>query len=264
MKQFIARVRRIVSRSEPALSMNAEVVRLRILEDRYFCQHYLGVYQRLLAFVPSGPGAVVEVGAGPGVVDILAPEVVRTDLEWSKQQEVCVDARRLPFGDGSLKALLLKDALHHIPDVKAFFSEARRTLCPGGRVIVMDPYWGPLARFVYRRLHPEPFDDTTPTWDFESDHAWSSNQALLFLVLRRDRDLFAREFPDFYVFEPGPCIGPSFLLSGGLYGRLPVPSSLLLLIRRWEERQARWLDPVRFGYVAVFEHRPQESERLIP
>lgn len=154
----------------------------------------------------------------------------------------------------SLRAFLLKDALHQShPRRRGLLSGSAAHSSPRGRVIVMEPYWGRLARLVYRWLHPEPFDDATPQWNFVSDGPWSSNQAMLFLLLRRDRLRFQHLFPEVRIREIGPCIGPSFMVSGGLYGRTPVPGWLLRCLRRWEERQGPWLDWARFGYVASFE-----------
>jgi len=53
---------------------------------------------------------------------------------------VCGDAGRLPFKDGSLRAISLSFGLHDkIPDLRTLMmSEARRTLAPDGRLIVVD------------------------------------------------------------------------------------------------------------------------------
>lgn len=233
----------------------AEVAAL-IRSDAYLSFHYRSCYQALESVTASAITApAVELGAGSGISADVWPDLVRSDLDASPTNGLATDALSLPFRDESIGALVLKDALHHIPDPERFFSEARRVLQPGGVVSVLDPYWGPLARIIYRWLHPEPFDDRAASWAFDSSSPNDSNQAILWLVLRRDRARFERLFPEFEVVEHGAVIGPSFLLSGGLHGRSPIPSSLLVRLGRFEVRQGRWLDPFRFGYLVTFRKR---------
>jgi SAM-dependent methyltransferase len=222
-----------------------------ILSDSYLSLHYRESYGKLLGLAGSGPGPTVEIGCGPGFVKRIDPTVITSDVEIGASADLAADAARLPFPDSSLRALILKDALHHLPDVEAFLDESSRVLRPGGVIAVLDPYWGPLAKAVYKWLHPEPFDPSARTWQFESSSPHHSNQALLWILLRRDRDRFERRFPCFEILEHGPTIGPSFLLSGGLYGRTPLPSRLLELMWKFEHNQGRWLDPLRFGYVVA-------------
>jgi demethylmenaquinone methyltransferase/2-methoxy-6-polyprenyl-1,4-benzoquinol methylase len=51
---------------------------------------------------------------------------------------VAGDARRLPLRTGSIDAILIVDAYHHMPDREAVFRECQRVLAPGGVVIVRD------------------------------------------------------------------------------------------------------------------------------
>jgi ubiquinone/menaquinone biosynthesis C-methylase UbiE len=49
--------------------------------------------------------------------------------------------RKLPFPDGSLRAIVMTDVMHHIADAECFSAEAQRTLVPGGvpfRYLVSD------------------------------------------------------------------------------------------------------------------------------
>jgi ubiquinone/menaquinone biosynthesis C-methylase UbiE len=48
------------------------------------------------------------------------------------------DAARLPVADGSADAVLVVDALHHMADVDGVFAAARRTLRPGGVLVVRE------------------------------------------------------------------------------------------------------------------------------
>ena len=254
-KTWASSIRRRLAVSAIPLDAGPGELRRQILQDPYLLHHYKAIYARLLALVPDGPGPILEIGSGPGVVDLLNTEVFRTDIQCTNIHDFWADAQHLPLTSQSCRALLLKDALHHIPDVELFFHEADRVLVNGGRVIVMDPYWKGLARIVYRMLHPEPFDVRTPTWSFSNTSRLSSNQALLYLLLRRDRELFSELFPRLNIIEVGPCIGPSFLLSGGLYGRSKIPSSILLTLWEWEERRGRLLNSLRFGFIVVFEKK---------
>jgi ubiquinone/menaquinone biosynthesis C-methylase UbiE len=49
------------------------------------------------------------------------------------------DATRLPFGDGSFDAVLIRDVLHHVGEIDAVLAEARRVLRPGGRLTLVEP-----------------------------------------------------------------------------------------------------------------------------
>ncbi len=123
-----------------------------------------------------------------------------------------------------------------------------------------EPYWGPLARLVYRRAHPEPFDMGQAGWVLGSDSPWESNQALAWILLRRDRDLFVASLDGLRVGEETVVLGPSYLLSGGVFGRLPVPSGLLLPLLEWEARRGRWLDPLRLEVVVTLHRVGSEAD----
>lgn len=51
---------------------------------------------------------------------------------------VACDARRLPFRGGSRDAVVVVDALHHMPEREAVFREVERVLAPGGVFVVRD------------------------------------------------------------------------------------------------------------------------------
>ena len=70
------------------------------------------------------------------VVDASLPMLRRARADGFE----CVrgDAGRLPVRDGSADAVVIADALHHLPDQRAFVDEAVRALAPGGVLVVCE------------------------------------------------------------------------------------------------------------------------------
>ncbi|NDA39626.1 MAG: methyltransferase domain-containing protein [Actinobacteria bacterium] len=221
-----------------------------ILGDDYLRAMYDTTYGHIAEHVAVSPGPVLEVGAGQGVARELGHQWWLSDISDNCRIDVRASALGLPCRDHSLAAIVLKDTWHHIADIETFLAEASRVLMPAGRVVVVDPYWGMLARFVYRYLHQERWDAKTPTWHFSSRDPWDSNQALSYLMLRRDRALFEQRWGQhFEITEHSRTIGPSFLFSGGVSRRTPVSGALLKRLLQWEENRGTWFDHLRFFHV---------------
>jgi len=222
-----------------------------ISSDSYLSALYELAYKRLAELIgPANPARTVEIGAGLGLARLSDHRWVCSDVTGSDPIELLSLAQALPYQSGSLDALVLKDTWHHIPEIEQFLAEAHRVLRPGGVIGVFDPYWGVLARFVYRFLHQERWDATTPNWSFTSTDPWDSNQALSYLMLIRDRAKFDTTWQSkFMLIEPQSTVGLSFLLSGGVSRRTPISGNMLAALLRWEERRGAWFDHLRFFHV---------------
>ena len=109
-----------------------------------------------------------------------------------------------------------------------------------------------MSAAIYRTFHPEPFNRRALSWSSDSADPWDSNQALLWIMLRRDRDRLSAGWPMFRIEEFGCRLGPSYLLSGGVFGRTPIPAAWLQSSWRWEQRRGRRFDPLRFKYLVRF------------
>jgi SAM-dependent methyltransferase len=177
------------------------------------------------ALPPPSFGPRVELGSGPGFARGFVPELELTDLVKAPWHDREVSAEALPYADASLGGIVLFDVLHHIPAPRKFFAEAVRALKPGGRVVMCEPYIGPLSYPVYKFLHEEPvrmFDDPlAPAADARDP--FDSNQAIptLLFARRRPHDAFAREFPALAVRSVERLAGPSYVASGG-FSRAPL------------------------------------------
>lgn len=182
-------------------------------------------YARLLADIRSSPGqgALVELGSGGSYLKMLEPTVITSDVSLGIAEQV-IDARQLPFPNGSVRALLLTHVFHHIPDVDAFLHEAERALVPGGVISMIEVAHTPFAKFFFRNFHHEPYDDTQAEWRFEQgDSMMDSNQALSWMVFVRDRARFESRHPGLQI----ECLDLmpwfTYFVSGGVTMRYMIP-----------------------------------------
>ena len=131
-------------------------LRKRIIQEKPFLRKiYVEWYQTLLAEVgASEPGSrILELGSGAGFLEDFSPNVITSDLILVDDLDLIMDAQRPPFTPGSLSAMLMTNVLHHIPDPVALFTAASRSIRPGGKIAMIEPWITPWANFVYRRLH---------------------------------------------------------------------------------------------------------------
>ncbi len=182
-------------------------------------------YELIRRSIPGGDGLVIELGSGAGFMKERIPGVIATDvLDVAGVDRVLPADGAWPFADGSLRAVLMTDVLHHIGDPRAFFREATRTVRPGGAVVMIEPWVTPWSSFVYRRLHAEPFRPEADRWEFPSSGPLSgANGALPWIIFQRDRRMFEREFPAWSLAALEPLMPFSYLLSGGVSMRSFVP-----------------------------------------
>jgi SAM-dependent methyltransferase len=204
---------------------------------------YENVYEKMLGaaatYVPNAR-VCVELGSGGGFLPELDPSIFASDVKTVRGLSLVFDAQHAPFRDASVDVVYGMHVIHHIPDIRLFFGELERILVPGGALVAVEPYWSPLAKLMYKHMHPEPFDEKASTWEFESTGPMSSNQALSYLVLERDRPTFEREFPMFEVIELGAFGGPSYLLTGGIWKQHLLPDRWLARLWDFEDSHAFW------------------------
>ena len=200
---------------------------------------YTEWYEKLSSMVPPGPGQVLEIGSGPGFLEQFVPSLITSELFFLPNIRCVQDAQSLGIADASLKAILMVDVLHHLPEGRRFFSEAARCLRPGGVLAMIEPWNTPWSSFIYRNFHPEPFDPHAARWEFDSSGPLSgANGALAWIIFKRDLALFQQEFPQFQLHTRQVFMPFRYLLSGGLSRPAFAPTASFSLLTRCE----RWLD----------------------
>ena len=63
-----------------------------------------------------------------------------SELLTSRHVDLRLDAGRLPFKAGALRAIVMTDVLHHLPRVDQFLDEAARCVRPGGAIPMIEPW----------------------------------------------------------------------------------------------------------------------------
>jgi SAM-dependent methyltransferase len=216
------------------------VLRRRILSSNFFRRVYAVTIERLLEEIDyrEDDGLWVELGSAGGITDLLFPNVLTTDIRSAEGVCEIVSAdEKLRFENNSVSGFFAKDVLHHLPNPMKHFEEVLRCLKPGGRIAYAEPNWNRVSQTVFTLFHPEPFRKNAPGWKMKSDDPMYSNQAIPYIIFKKELIFFEELFPEFSVYvDPSPALGISFLLSGGVMSRTPIPDNFLIKLAKLEAR----------------------------
>ena len=218
-------------------SVETTLLRRRIIQEKPFLKKlYMEWYQSLLGSLPSTQGILLELGSGAGFLKELEPTVITSEVFACEGVDKQIDAcGRLPFEDGSLKAIVMTDVFHHLPNVDAFLRESTRAVMGGGVISMIEPWVTPWSRLIYTKLHHEPFNPESEKWDFPSGGPLSgANGALPWIVFSRDRQLFEERYPQWEIATIKPMMPIAYLLSGGVSLRSLAPGWSYGVIRAIE------------------------------
>ena len=184
-------------------------------------------YTMIAAHLPPIAGRVLELGSGAGYCDRFIPGLITAEVFFVPGVRLVADARHLPFPDDLIRAIVLTDVLHHMPDVRSFFAEASRCLRPGGKILMIEPWVTPWSRFINTHFHHEPFRPDAADWSFPSTGPLSgANGAIPWMVFVRDRHKFELEFPRLAIEQIRPFLPFRYLVSGGVGMRSLMPFCL--------------------------------------
>src|SRR5262249_37693193 len=153
-------------------------------------------------------------GSGAGFCAEFIPGLITSEVFPSSNARLVIDARALPFAAASLRAIVMTNVLHHLPDVGRFFEEAARGLRPGGKILMIEPWVTRWSTLVYSRLHHESFPPEVAAWSFSGGGPLSgANVALPWIVFSRDRGKFERAYPTLCLEQIRPFLPLRYLLS---------------------------------------------------
>lgn len=218
-------------------------LRRRLIREKGFLQQ---VYQEwhgmIAAALPAGDGAVLELGSGAGFLNEFIPRLITSEVFYCPDVKAVLDGQQLPFADGTLHSIVMIDVLHHLPRSRRFFAEAARCVRPGGVIVMIEPWVTNWSRWIYQRLHHEPFQPEAAEWKFPSTGPLSgANSAQPWIIFERDRGQFEREFPEWQIQLIKPFMPFRYLISGGVSMRSLMPGWTFGLWRWLENRLQPWM-----------------------
>jgi len=195
-----------------------------IMSKPFLKRIYHDWYMNFVDEVKRNPkGKYLEIGSGGGFLKDLIPNVITSDIMPLPTVDMHFSAEELPFKDNELDGIFMVNVLHHIPHPYKFLKEAERTMKSGGRIIMVEPANTPLSGVIYRNFHHEAFD-TKGEWEFDSSGPLSSsNQAIPYIYMLRDRKKFESEFPSLQIESIKIHSAFLYILSGGVSRKNLVP-----------------------------------------
>ena len=142
----------------------------------------------------NNDGTSLELGSGATSIKSVLPNVITSDVVHSEFNDRRIDAMDMDISDNDLSVIYAQNVFHHIPAPEKSLSEPDRIQKQGGGIILIEPFCGALAAFIYSKfITEEIFDKKQVGWS--SDHKGpmlGENQALSYIVFKRDRDIFEK------------------------------------------------------------------------
>lgn len=214
----------------------SRVAKNNIYHKKCLHDNYLDTYRDMVRlsqrFLSRKNGIKVELGSGGGFFKDVCPDVITSDVTDINGVDMVIDAQSLPFENESVGVIYAVHVLHHIPDVTKFLDEAVRVCKVGGGMVLVEPYWSPVGRFFYKTLHPEPYDDKVKEWRFDSTGAMSgANQALSYILLKRDKKKFEENYPNLRVEYDRPFNGLRYIATGGVWLKPYLPNFMFPVLK---------------------------------
>jgi SAM-dependent methyltransferase len=202
-------------------------------------QAYAVLYRQICPQLSSVEGSTVELGSGIGALKEFLPNCVTTDIFPNSWLDRVENAYGLSFPSASLSNLILFDVFHHLQWPGSALREFARVVRQQGRVILMEPGFGLLGKFVYGHFHHEPVGFGQPiSWDRRavdgnSAGAYYAAQANAWRLFRL-REGTGR-LPEWKTILVKPLAAFSYVASGGFSRPSLYPSFLFPFVRSFDQ-----------------------------
>ena len=197
---------------------------------------YIEWYELISQLLSNSEGMDLELGCGASFIDKIIKSIRKSDVFFNTNTDLKIDAMEVGLKfENKVSNLILVNVFHHISNPELFLRSAEKSLVSGGRIIMVEPSNNIWSRFIYKLVGHEKFDTEQKTWEFESkDPLLDSNQALSWIIFKRDYKKFKKLFPKFFLHKKKSMMPLSYLLSGGHTYNSKVGKVFIKIIRKIE------------------------------
>jgi SAM-dependent methyltransferase len=202
---------------------------------------------------------VLEIGSGVSALQRFYPSVLTSDVLELDYLDYVFDCHSIdrftPLANESLDVITMTNVLHHLKDPIEFLINAAVKLKPGGKIVATEPYFSTLSTLIFSYLHHEPvdFDISEPVLSEVRGPLASANIALPWLIFfknpnwrNRLREHFAFEVREFQPFS-----SISYMATGGISRRLPIPPLIYRALFRLDMTISRMLPKLFASFVTI-------------
>lgn len=177
----------------------------------------------------------LELGSGVGFIKDFDKTIITSDVVSNQFTDIIVDANQIPFEKNKISSIFGIFCFHHFKDPFNFLKDIEEKLVVGGLCILIEPYYGVLARFIYKRIHKSEYFDQNEDFNFKVKDKTSmekANQALSYIYFVKNREKFIENFPRLEIIHTS-VFGNylRFIFSGGLNFRKLLPDFLTEFIK---------------------------------
>ena len=200
--------------------------------------------------------SILEIGSGTSPLKRFLPSVITSDVLDLDYLDLVFDCHEIDkldaIEDNSLDVITLTNVLHHLKSPIAFLNRAAGKLKSGGKVIATEPFFSALSTVIFKVLHHEPVDFriSEPELRHVQGPLGSANIALPWLIFFRNREWLQRLSENFDLpsFSTRPFSALSYMVTGGISHRLPLPGFLYRTLFRVDLAVSRRLPRVCAGF----------------
>src|SRR6266496_4091799 len=192
--------------------------------------------------------SILEIGSGTSPLKQFLPNVVTSDVLDLDYLDLVFDCHEIDkldaIKDNTLDVITLTNVLHHLKSPIAFLNRAAGKLKPRGKLIATEPFFSILSTGIYKYLHHEAveFDAREPELSEVRGPLASANQALPWMIFFRQRDWLQRldKNYDMVGLSVRPFTALSYMITGGISHKLPVPHFLYRILFPVDLALSRW------------------------
>jgi SAM-dependent methyltransferase len=190
---------------------------------------------------------VLEIGSGVSPLKRFLPSVLTSDILELNYLDYIFDCHKIDrfteLPDNSVDIITLTNVLHHLQEPVVFLSAAVKKLVPGGSILLVEPFFSVMSYPIYKWLHHEPveFKISTPELSLINGPLSTSNQAIPYMIFFKKNSWLDELAEKYYIedIEVGFFTSLSYMLSGGISKKIPIPHCLYKCILEIDIRIAR-------------------------